>query len=62
MGKKTKGFFAGLGVLIAILAFGYLALNWWTESKHDKPAYEWLQELNDKKEKDENSAKDETTD
>ena len=39
-----KKFFIALGVICAILIVGYWGLNWWTESKHDKPAYEWIQE------------------
>lgn len=59
-----KKFFIFLGVAFAIAVVGYLGLNWWTETKHDKPAYEWVQELNDKKKEtvtEEIPVEDETT-
>lgn len=48
-GGFMKKVFTIIGVVFSILLVGYLALNWWTETKHDKPAYQWIQELNDKK-------------
>ncbi len=63
-GGLMKKVFTTIGVIFALLVVGYLALNWWTESKHDKPAHEWIQELTDKKddnkETTDNTVEDET--
>jgi len=50
--KKGIKIFAIIGVVFSLLVIGYLGLNWWTETKHDKPAHQWIQELNDKDVKD----------